>query len=95
MGILPLPSPHPGAHDNCEASTMNGGIELKEAVANLCHYKKRCEKLSESLDIDLAIRAAACEWYEAWYADDLQRMRDANLSLRKAVKEWLEPNKEN
>lgn len=62
--------------------------EINRLEGERDHYKRRAEMLADSLDTDLEIRAAACEWYEAWHGKSVSAMRDANLRLRAAVEKW-------
>lgn len=62
--------------------------EINRLESERDHYKHRSQMLSDSLDVDFDIRAAACEWYEAWKGRSITAMRDANLRLRDAVEKW-------
>lgn len=62
--------------------------EINRLEGERDHYKRRSQMLSDSLDVDLEIRASACQWYDAWKGRSVTAMKDANLRLRKAVESW-------
>jgi hypothetical protein len=62
--------------------------EINRLEGERDHYKRRSQMLSDLLDVDLEIRASACQWYDAWKGRSVTAMKDANLRLRKAVESW-------
>lgn len=62
--------------------------ELDSLKGEREYYKHHAEMLAMSLDDSLEIRAAACQWYEAWKGKSVSAMRDANFRLREAVERW-------
>lgn len=62
--------------------------EINRLEGERDHYKRRAEILSRSLDVDIEIRSAACQWHDAYCGKSVTAMKDANLRLRSAVEQW-------